>query len=66
MLITDRERLKLSLIGVELGRSSSRIVTAGLGFRVYRFRFCLRVLESIVLITCCKRMEKLSVFINDQ
>ncbi|KAF3524854.1 hypothetical protein F2Q69_00050850 [Brassica cretica] len=31
-LITDRERLKLSLIGVETRRRSSRIVAAGLGF----------------------------------
>ncbi|WZZ29213.1 hypothetical protein YC2023_012614 [Brassica napus] len=31
-LITDRERLKLSLIGVETRRRSSKIVAAGLGF----------------------------------
>ena len=36
-----------------------------MAFRVERFRFCLRDLETIVLITCCKRMENYLCIINE-
>ena len=34
----------------------------GRRFRLLVFDFCLRVLEAIVLITCCKKMGKLSEY----